>query len=59
MVIKYNYYTPRWFVTVGSTFEAEDFQGDYILDLDQTVEDEATLFGFTTVQIWKRVRLRI
>jgi hypothetical protein len=50
---------PRWFVTVGSIFDEEDFTGDYILDLDTTVEDEVTEFGFTQVQIWKRVKLRI
>jgi hypothetical protein len=50
---------PRWFVTIGSIFDAEDFQGDYILDLDTTVEDMTTMFGYTRVQIWKRVKLRI
>ena len=50
---------PRWFVTIGSIFDEEDFQGDYILDLDTTVEDKITMFGFTTVQIWKRIKVRI
>ncbi len=50
---------PRWFVTLGAIFEEENFEGDYILDLDITVEDEVTMFGYTTIQIWKRVKLRI
>ena len=51
--------TPRWFVNIGSAFQEKEFEGDYVLDLDTLVEDEVTMFGFTTVQIWKRVRLRI